>query len=73
MSARRASSVAATEYGDAASGASSSNVTNTEYDEAQSGTAMEVPGPSNFICGASQPDAVNDRRATQPAVATAMC
>ncbi len=27
---------------------------------------MEVPGPSNSICGASQPDAVNDRGATQP-------
>jgi len=67
MSARRASSVAATEHGDAASGASSSNVTNAEYDEAQSGTAMEVPGPSNLICGASQPDAVNDCGATQPA------
>ena len=34
MSARRASSAAATAHGDAASGASTSNVTKTEYDEA---------------------------------------
>ena len=38
----------------------------------QSDTTMEEPVPSNVICGASQPAAVPDRGATQPAVATAM-
>ena len=38
----------------------------------QSGTAMEVAGPSNLLSGASQPDADNDRGATQPAVPTGM-